>query len=295
MNADVPCQTRYGKISTAIFPVGQATAQKLSDAIGFITDPGRRDKTWSGVPNGFRSRSDLLIVYLAEEPESDIPIVGLFADVAPDPALELAMYESRTANICSALRLLGEKRRDIHVHVIALSAIDKARKQVVFSGRYSADGVLQAREKWLAGAGNVPRIAVPIMDKKSKETEWRAGYQPSLYQAMESFKRQWLRAGETNQTVPGVDLGRIYDLFLEPDPGTQSVWLLDRYVPLPSMIMWQSLKAQMALAAHRGLRFTKHAALPLLTTPSGHVTARLEVERRRPLWRISYDPHRYCV
>jgi hypothetical protein len=47
---------------------------------------------------------------------------------------------------------------------------------------------------------------------------------------MISFKRQWLRAGQTSHNVPGVDLGSVYALLLEPDVGAQASWLLDRYL-----------------------------------------------------------------
>jgi hypothetical protein len=237
MNSDTPCQTRYRKTSTDIFPVGKDTIQKLSDALRFIIDPSRIKKTWSGVPNGSRKKPDLLITYLEEEPDSEIPIVGLFGDASPNPALELATYEARTAPIYSALRLLKERRTDVHLRVMALSEIDKGRKQVVFNGRYSADNILDGRDRWLRGALNVPLISVPLSAGKGKRVEWCSGYQPGLHEAMLSFKNQWIRAGSESYNVPGVDLGRVYHLFLEPDAKAQSAWLLERYVGLTAPLL----------------------------------------------------------
>ena len=232
VNKVIPCQTRYGKTSTGIFPMGKNTIQRLKDALLYFTEDCRRGRTWSAVPNASREKPDLLIAYLEEEPESEIPLVGLFADAALDPALESEMYERRTEHICLALRLLGERRGDIHLRVIALNEIDKGRKQVVFSGRYSARNILEARSRWLAGTRNIPTIAVPLPVERGKSIDWRSGYQPSFYEAMYSFKKQWIRAGSVSCAVPGVDLGRVYHLFLEPDAKAQSVWLLERYLPL---------------------------------------------------------------
>lgn len=240
MNADIPCQTRYGRISTAIFPVGKGTAQLLNDAILFATGVTRRNKTWTGVPNGYREKqSDLLLSYLEDEPDSDIPLVGYFAGVEQpesNAAADLATYESRTSEIHSALRLREKVNRDSYIRVIALSKLDLGRKQVLFSGRYSTAAIYQGRDNWIAGCRNIPLIAVPFF-AKGKPWEWRSGCQPSPSEVMVSFRKQWLRAGQTSQSVPGVDLARIYGLLLEPDAGAEAAWLIDRYVRLTAPLM----------------------------------------------------------
>lgn len=137
MNRAIPCQTRYGQTSTAIFRVGKNAVQSVNDSLLFITDSARRDKTWAGVPNGSKDQGDLLIAYLEEEPEIDIPLTGFFADVESTPAQELATYEARTTHIHDALRLHEKPGQDIHIKVIVLTKIDPGRTQVAFSARYS--------------------------------------------------------------------------------------------------------------------------------------------------------------
>jgi len=230
MNADIPCQTRYGQTSSAIFPVGKNAVQKMNDALLFITESARREKTWAGVPNGSRDQSDLLIAYLEEEPDIDIPVASFFADTEPNAAQEVASYEARTAQIHEALRLREKPGRDSYIKVIALSKIDKGRAQVVFSASYSTAAIYAGRDRWLSGARNVPSIAIPFPVAKGKPAVWRSAYKPSPSEVMISFKRQWLRAGQTSQAVPGVDLGSVYALLLEPDARAQASWLLDRYL-----------------------------------------------------------------
>ena len=238
MNAAIPCQRRYKRTSTEIFPVGTRSVQRLLEALRHMTEDSRQHKTWAGVPNGFKDRRDLLIAYLEEEPVADVPVVGLFADADPDATQDLATYEARTAQIHAALRRLDRPGRDLHIRVIALSQIDKGRTQVVFSGRYSANAIYQGRDKWLAGARNVPRVATPFAVAKDKPAEWHSNYQPSPAEVMASFKMQWIRSGQQkkavveNKSVPGVDLGRIYALMLEDDAHQQAGWLLERYLPL---------------------------------------------------------------
>jgi hypothetical protein len=253
MNKDTPCQTRYGRTSTDIFAVGRDSIRSLNNAILYMTEPGRQGKTWTGVPNGFKKNPDLQITYLEEEPDSVVPLAGLFPDVGeePDPVMAAATYEARTASVHDALRRLERPGQDLHVWVIALSQIDKGRKQVVFSGRYSTKAIYQGRDNWLAGAQNVPAIAIPFPVAKGKSAEWRSHYQPSPAEVMVSFKKQWLRSGSENtqkrqarkeaplasHSVPGVSLGRINAVFLDPEASSQARWLLDRYLPITEPLL----------------------------------------------------------
>lgn len=237
MNGDIPCQTRYGQTSTDIFRVGKNTVQSVNDSLLFVTEPDRREKTWTGVPNGSKEQGDLLLAYLEEEPDADIPLTGIFADAEPNEAQELATYEVRTARIYDTLRLREKPGTDSHIKVIVLTKIDKGRAQVVFSERYSIAAIYAGRDRWLTGARNVPTIAIPFPSEKGKPAVWRSGHQPSPSEVMLGFKRQWLRAGQTNQGVPGVDLGSVYALLLEPEARDQASWLLDRYLGLTEPLM----------------------------------------------------------
>jgi len=237
MNRDIPCQTRYGQTSTAVFRVGKNTVQRLNDALIFVTDLSRLGRTWTAVPNGNREQGDLLLAYLEEEPDADVPLTGFFADAEPNEAQALATYESRTASIHEALRPREKPGVDSYIKVIVLTKIDKGRAQVVFSSRYSTAAIYAGRDRWLAGTRNVPNIAIPFPLAKGKPAVWRSGYQPSPAEAMFSFKSQWLRAGQTAQNVPGVDLASVYALLLEPEAGAQASWLLDRYLGLTEPLM----------------------------------------------------------
>src|SRR6185312_7451829 len=76
MNSDIPCQTRYGRTSTAVFPVGKRTVQRLNDAVQFIPSAEPRAQTCENVPNGFRDGRDLLIAYLEEQPQATLPVTA---------------------------------------------------------------------------------------------------------------------------------------------------------------------------------------------------------------------------
>jgi hypothetical protein len=237
MNSASPCQTRYGRTSTDIFRVGKNSVQSLSDALSFVTDQKRKGKTWAGVPSASKKWSDLLITYLEEEPDSDLPIVGFFADMESTAEQDMAVYEARTSQVHEALRLRESARKDLHIAVIALSKVNDGLKQIVFSGRYTASAVYKGRDRWIAGAKNAPAVSVFFPAAKGKPSLWRSGYQPSPAEVMASFKLQWLRAGQESHSVPGVDLGSVYSLLLESEATVQASWLLERYLGLTEPLL----------------------------------------------------------
>ena len=235
MNVDAPCQTRYGRSGSSILTAGQQSVQESLDAIQFITRPEMHGRTWSGVPSGSGDRNDLLISYLEDEPTASLPLADFFSD--SDPDVEFATFAERTQEIHSALKLRTDVRGDSFIRVFALSAIDPGRKQVVFSGRYAVSTIYQARENWLSGAHNIPKISIPLPAGRGNPMQWVGDMVPSPAEAMLSFKRQWLRHGQNSQSIPGVDAGLMYSLLLEPDAHALATWLLDIYVPRTMTLM----------------------------------------------------------
>jgi len=245
MNADIPCQIRYGQTSTAIFPVGRSTALDLNNSVLFITDQARRNSTWAGVPNGPHDTGDLLIAFLEDSPDEIIPITSLFTDDDSDGIQNLATFEKRVEAVFQALTARKKLIADTRIRVVAISRIDKGRRQVILSDSFSAAAIFQAHRNWASGVHNVPEVLIPFPTAKGKAPEWLRNEVPSPSQVMISFKSQWIRAGRaakqgeirkrdeiTRQAVPGVELRRIYDLLLKPDATYEARALLDRYVPL---------------------------------------------------------------
>jgi hypothetical protein len=115
--------------------------------------------------------------------------------------------------------------------LFVLSTIDKGRKQVLFDARYNVAKMEQARDHWIEGAQNVPALQVQVFQGKGKKTSERNGSIPSPLEVARSFRDLWIRKGERSEKVPGVSLGRLYKLLLDPDEADAKS-LLERYLPL---------------------------------------------------------------
>jgi hypothetical protein len=246
MNRDIPCQTRYGRTSMEIFPITQNAAHAINNALLHVTHPERRGKTWSGVPNGSDDKQDLLIAYLERDIETQISVVPLLGSEESEwpgeegdsgPTLNpVSPFEERTKKLIEALQLREQKQGiyDDYLRLFVLSKIDEGRRQVLFDARYSVERIYEAQERWLGGSANAPQINTLLLQGRGKKPLRAKHHVPSPGAVATSFRQQWIKAGERNQKVAGVNLGRVYALLLD-DAGhamREAAWLLERYLPL---------------------------------------------------------------
>ena len=249
MNSEIPCQSRYGQSSTKLFPVTRHAVQGVNDALLHITAKSLEGKTWNRVPSATGDRLDLLIAYIEEDPETDAPVAGALAvgntDVEDDdvendsPSAQMYDFVQRLDRLLEAVQFREGKpvRGARHLRLFVLSTIDKGRKQVLFDARYSVANIVDARDRWVAGAENAPALELQFFRRKGKsKKKWRGFYAPSPVAVADSFRTLWIRGAERSEKVSGVSLGRLYKLLLDPD-ANEAGWLLERFLPLKTDLM----------------------------------------------------------
>ena len=165
MNENVPCQTRYGRTSTAVFPVGRALARELQDAIRFVTDGQREGKTWARVPATKPKEQNLLVVYLEEMPHADIQKASLFGRT-PN---EEVKFRGIAKTVCNALKGIIANTKHSMLRLFVLHKVDKGRTQVILSETLFVDNILNAAEKWQEAANNAPEFSLPLPGKKGEK------------------------------------------------------------------------------------------------------------------------------
>jgi hypothetical protein len=256
MNADIPAQTRYGRSSTDIFPLAKQTVQELNDSLLHVTAPERNGKTWGPVASGTQDKPDLLIVYLEKDTEGELRLASALGDDedweedghssdAPNQPVSGARFatgpssfESRTKRLIEAIQLKPDLMQDdAFLRVFVISTIDKGRKQVLFDQRYSVSAFFQAQERWIAGSRNVPPITISLPQGKGKRVRPYSEHVPTPVAVLKVLRQQWIRDGTMHQTVPGVDLRRIYNLLFEQSTERQALWMLERLLPLSQVLL----------------------------------------------------------
>ncbi|MBF0466182.1 MAG: type I-C CRISPR-associated protein Cas8c/Csd1 [Nitrospirae bacterium] len=206
MNKDAPCHSRYGKVSSDIFPVGKDLLKELNDALKFIVDEKREGKTWKSIPGKSIAESDLLIVYLEDKPESEINLAELLND-ADESEFSEAMYEKVTTKVCSALE--GEEgiTKESLVRVFVLRKIDPGRRQIVLNSSFTVKNILTGVTEWQVAAKNHPIILPLIKDQANY-------YVLSPASVMRCFQYKWIRNGTEKTKVSGIGLQEVYDILL---------------------------------------------------------------------------------
>lgn len=223
MNKDAPCHQRYGRISSEIFPIGEGTAQKLSDSILWITEGQRRRKTWKPVPSegwvtvGGKKveQQDLLLCYLDGNPASDEAFAELFSGDDDESA---SAYETLTGDLVERLEDLEKVRGSNRIRTIILRKISKGQVQVQNAQQYQLKDVRSGLERWTAACKNAIDYSLKI--QPTKKGERALDVQPGVLKPVEFVrvsKKEWRRHGAEEAKVSGLRLSQVHDLMYGPD------------------------------------------------------------------------------
>jgi hypothetical protein len=232
MNPDTPCQARYGRIGTDIFPLGKRTAKALNAALLHLSAADRDGKNWKRIPGTTRKKSNLLLVYLESSPMLEAPIAEMFTGGESE-----ARYTALCAEVCEALR--GRAVRDSELlHLFVLNKIDPGRVQVELSEAFTAAQAIRGGIEWRAGARNRPRLVLQGDD-----------FVPSPSAVMRCLQMNWQRGGTSYSDAPGCRLADVYNVLIADRSGTREAASLLRRLTL---LRTSDLLMASGHAAHRG-------------------------------------------
>ena len=206
MNPDTPCQTRYGRIGTDVFPVGKTTADELNAALVHLTTADREGKNWKRIPGNSRKKFHLLIVYLESSPLLEARIAEMFTGSEKSDRLYSAICEE----VCKALESRKAGDSDL-LRVFTLNKIDPGRVQVELSDAFTASQAIRGSAEWAMGARNRPLL--PMKDD---------GTLPSPYEVMRCLQMQWERSGGSYADAPGCRLVEVFNLLIADRLGARA-------------------------------------------------------------------------
>jgi hypothetical protein len=215
VNDQTPCQTRYKKTSTSIFPAGRNEANVIQESLRWITSEERRGKTWYPVPGIKDSETDLLIVYLIDKPNTNLNKARLLGGVSSTDLNE-STFEEIAAPIIDAYRGQHILKASDKIRFFVLRQADPGRKQVVVNGDFTASDVVKAAEVWQQAGGNVPPFALLFPGAKDENAKILTPRCPFPADLVRLTQKQWVRLGEDySNKVPGIALGKVYDIFFD--------------------------------------------------------------------------------
>ncbi|HBM16331.1 MAG TPA: hypothetical protein DD381_08340 [Lentisphaeria bacterium] len=234
-NKDIPCQSKYGKSSTEIIPISRKLASEFDSAMKFITDEGRKGKTWVGVPEKI-----LLLSYLEYKPDSELDLAALLGGSTEENALQ--NFEAKSSNVIKAIKGL-ESYESKNVRIFALRKPDKGKGQIVLSDLISLKTIEESRDLWVEAVKNCPEVWIPVPPKKKGEkSEIGKPCSPYPTEIIALLQKQFSNLGKKSEKIQGCPLSDAFDFFLKSSEFVKDVasrllsLLLQRTFPLLSGI-----------------------------------------------------------
>jgi len=242
VNSNTPCQSRYGKTSTEIIPVGRAEAVSIQNALYWITEEERNGSTWYTIPGASAKKKDLLIVYLENKPDAKMNNAHLLGGLT-DNYFSESMYEKIAKIAIDALKGRKVVESSDLIRVFALRKLDAGRVKVSLSRVYTVNQLIKADEGWRKAWKNHPHISMPFFRREiekyiAKTDKVRASVVeyindpnvkvvkltplcPFPGDLVSITQHQWSRFGKDSSTLNGVSIADIYDVFFAKE-GEQS-------------------------------------------------------------------------
>lgn len=200
MTKEAPCQYRYGKVEAGSFLVGKDSRERAKSALEYLTQPGRKGKTW-------RYRGGSLFLFYPESESSALDDAAV-ADLCslPDDDDEFAehagfaaTFEARAERIAAAF---DGKHRDqkTPVHLIVLRKPDGHRTKLVAHHTFTMRHLLDSAKAWVEGVNTCPPVAFARWGKAKGERNDVDLIQPFPYQVTKWLNTAWKGNGDPYDT-----------------------------------------------------------------------------------------------
>ncbi|MEH2956819.1 hypothetical protein [Candidatus Merdisoma sp. JLR.KK006] len=150
------CQTRYGRIENASYPISPAMRKKLQAALNWLGSSEQRELTWINI-----GKNEILFAYPYEIPQGTGAIS--FIRMFKRQESKENSFETQAKRFILELKQVRKPGTDSHaenIRIFILRKIDKARTKIIYSRLTNAYELEQCSEEWAIGCGdNLPRFS----------------------------------------------------------------------------------------------------------------------------------------
>lgn len=209
MNDESRCQYRYGQINATGNPVGVQTREAMSSALGWLSHPDRKKKTWTDISRS-KGESALLFAYPSVMPEEEAEYAQLFGGTADEDGVKFEACAERV------LKSLSQIPKDIEaqMQIFVLSKPDGFRTKVQFNHNCSIDHFIQSAQDWQTGCRNLPFLEIRIFGGDKKPT-WNEPLTPYPEEIVWCLNTVWARLGTQASLIKQFNMGDALDLLLD--------------------------------------------------------------------------------
>lgn len=159
-----PCQSRYGRIENATYPISKEMRFKLQAALAWVSAEERKEITWISI-----DKDEALFAYPEILRQNKFSFVNFCKrpgnakkeeeNETTDKSENKAGFEAAAKKFVEEIKktkALGTDPMSERIQYFILRKLDKARTKVVYTYNISPRDIEQRSEQWTAGCMNLP-------------------------------------------------------------------------------------------------------------------------------------------
>ncbi len=226
--SDTPCLNRYGMTGTQAFQAGKSEINAVNDAISFLTSKSRQNKTWRSMSDPNRDNPNLLLAYLADDPQNDAYLAQVLGSSAELEERE-KIFEDLCEQVLGSMDVVLKKNSQTKINLILLEKIDDGHKQVVYESSITAEQLQKNMLRWKDASYNCPPVEIKVKNKK--EFISFKPICPLPDDICRLLKMYYTHSGKLESIKQSrITLHQIYQIYMPPHPTEKSQSELARYM-----------------------------------------------------------------
>lgn len=144
------CQTRYGKIENASYPISPQMRMGLQAALEWAGSSEQKDTTWINT-----DKNEVLFAYPSSLPKQPVSFTAIFKQNC-DKSIAFSSQAKQFIQELKQTKEIGTDSNAKRITIFVLRKIDKARTKVVYTRQTDPYELEKCSEEWTLGCANLP-------------------------------------------------------------------------------------------------------------------------------------------
>lgn len=144
------CQTRYGKIENASYPISPQMRMDLQAALEWAGSSEQKDTTWINT-----DKNEVLFAYPSSLPKQPVSFTAIFKQNC-DKSIAFSSQVKQFIQELKQTKEIGTDSNAKRITIFVLRKIDKARTKVVYTRQTDPCELEKCSEEWTLGCANLP-------------------------------------------------------------------------------------------------------------------------------------------
>ena len=144
------CQSRYGRIENASYPISPSMRMQFQSALEWAGSTAQKNITWINT-----DQNEILLAYPLSLPDVPISYTAMFKR-SENKAVAFSAKAKQFIQELQQAKTAETDSKSKQIRIFVLRKIDKARTKVIYTRQTDADELEKCSESWTQGCANLP-------------------------------------------------------------------------------------------------------------------------------------------